>query len=207
MKAFISTLLLILAFNISCLRGQTSNGNSIIFVGEKIELKDVPAKDYETTDTTIENNEKVVHHSVIMDNVFLAKYKVLKVVRGEYRSDTIEFTVFDHYGIPAFSKYQTVLLLVNREENKYYHEKYKFVDVYKTKNGKWATSGDHYKFIDDDSEIKPYKINVDPTVFYDLKKYDKSRIDKFFPRKYFKIKDQKAYPLKGVYIDDLFKDE
>ena len=74
------------------------NNRLFVFVGKKIAIQ----------------NEPYVRGS--LDNGFTAKYKVLQRVYGNYEKDTIEFTAYDHYGIPAFSKYKNVLLFVSEYE-------------------------------------------------------------------------------------------
>jgi hypothetical protein len=81
-----------------------------------------------------------------MDSKFEARYRVLQLVFGKYEGNEITFTVYDHYGDPRFARYDTVLLFVSRHEGHLYHEKYQFFDVYPTKDGRWATPGDPYKY-------------------------------------------------------------
>lgn len=49
--------------------------------------------------------------------------------------------MYDHYGEPGFAHYDTVLMFVRRF-GKLYHEKYVFVPVYLTVDGRWASCGD-----------------------------------------------------------------
>ena len=91
-----------------------------VFVGEKIFVQELP------------------HNDNSIDAKFKAKYKILQRVYGNFSKDTIEFEVYDHYGVPGFSHYKNVLLFVSEYEGKYYHEKYQYFDVYQTNSGKWA---------------------------------------------------------------------
>src|SRR5690606_18321373 len=77
---------------------------------------------------------------------FQARYRVLKLLAGEHGGEILEFTVYDHYGYPRFAQFTNALLFVSRWENRLYHEKYQFFDVYPTKDGRWATCGDPYKY-------------------------------------------------------------
>lgn len=188
--------------------GQTHKDSLIVFVGEIIEVKYSPEeKKQGLPDTVIRNGKKVIEETITIsiDSRYLARYKVLQLVYGTYKEDTIEFIVYDHYGQPGFSKYKTVLLFVSKLKGKLYHEKYQYFDVYKTTDNRWASPGDPYKF---DSyhkkELKPQKIKFKENVFYDLQQYDKDRIKSLFPQEYYRISRKKAYPLVGTYIEDLF---
>ena len=168
------------------------NNRLFVFVGEKITVKDEP----------------YVQGS--LDNGFTAKYKVLERVYGNYEKDTIEFTANDHYGIPPFTKYKNALLFVIEYEGKYYHEKYQYNDVYKTKNGRWAGSYAMYDYADEYNKhttVKPERINFIQEVSYPTKiKYNDGTIEKLsFPEPYFKIAGDKAIAVYGNYIEELFQ--
>jgi hypothetical protein len=79
---------------------------------------------------------------MVLDAEFKARYEVLHLVFGSYTPKEISFTVYDHYGEPAFSQYDTALMFVARSKGKFYHEKYLFFPVYPTTNGRWASCGD-----------------------------------------------------------------
>ena len=111
------------------------------FVGEKIELKDLPSEGGD------------------FDNAYLATYRILQRVYGYFKSDTISFRVYSHKGFPMFAQFPYVLLYVSKGKSYYYHEKYQFNQVYQTKDGRWAGySNDYNNQIDQDSVIKPQKI-------------------------------------------------
>ncbi len=188
--------------------GQSRKDSLIVFVGEILEVKYSPEEMNEAPpDTIIRNGKKTVEKTVIisMDSRYVAKYKVLQLLHGTYQEDTIEFSAYDHYGQPPFSKYKTVLLFVSNYNGKLYHEKYQYFDVYQNTDNKWASPGDPYKFDNHHrKDLKPQRIQFKENVFYDLKQYDKDRIKEFFPTKYFSIIEDKAYPIVGTYIEDLF---
>jgi hypothetical protein len=169
-------------------------GTLYVFVGEKIELMPF--------------DEGKVEGELVNDNAFKARYRVLYNVYGGYYSDTIEFEVHDHYGSPAFAEFSHVLLFVSEINGKFYHEKYQYFDVYKTRDGRWAGDGDPYKF-DGQIEksrrlVKPIPITFEKVVAFDLKDLDRSLIHKFYPAPYYKVQNQKAYALMGNYVEDLF---
>ncbi len=106
-------------------QAQTAKDSLYVFVGEKIEVnKFFLAKN---------------PNQLIGNAAFRAKYRIVQQVYGHYPYDTIEFIAYDHYGTPAFSKYEHALLYVSKYEGKLYHEKYQYADVYRTENGRWAS--------------------------------------------------------------------
>ena len=74
-----------------------------------------------------------------MDEAFTCKYKVVKNIFNDLKTDTIEFEAYDHYGRPGFEEYEYVILYIsiNKDEGNYYHRKYQFDAVRKTKDGTW----------------------------------------------------------------------
>lgn len=77
---------------------------------------------------------------VLMDQVFLARYRVLQTVVGDYEADEIKFLVFDHYGRPAFADAEVVLLPIRRYGDEYEHEKYMYAPLRKFL-GRWTGPG------------------------------------------------------------------
>ena len=203
----VSVVILMIFFSLQTSFEQTRNDSLIVFVGEKIEVNYVESP-RSVSDTIIEGNDTIVRISVRMDSEYLAKYKILQLIHGSYKSDTIEFTVFDHYGKPAFSKYQTVLLFVSDYDGKLYHEKYQYFDVYMTENGKWASPyskeayNHHFK---DNITVKPEIIPFTDKVFYPIGKIPKSEIKEWFPEPYYKIEKKRAISIYGNYVEELFK--
>lgn len=165
--------------------------NVYVFVGQKLHLNS-------------EQNPYYCNFVLFMDSRFKAEYKILKQVAGKFPKDTIRFTVFDHYGIPAFSKYENVLLFVNEYCGELYHEKYQYFDLYKTADGKWASPGDPYKY---DGyfrkNLKAQNIQFADSVWFDISELGEAAIKQQFPAPFYKIEGQKAIPIMGSYIDDL----
>ena len=165
----------------------------LVFVGEKIEVKYIPEKD-----TSV----------LMLDGEYHAKYKILQNVYGEFTKDTIEFTAFDHYGEPAFSNYKNVLLFVSKHGGKYYHQKYQFYVVYKTKDDRWAGS---YSVRDlgynnkRNENVSAQKIKFNDDVFIPLTLVNRKEIGCWFPAPYYKIEDDRAIPVYGNYVEELFK--
>jgi hypothetical protein len=114
--------------------------NLYAFIGEKISVIEFdPNENNERIEIDSITGDTLIHRSFVMDNGFKNKYKVIKNVYNEIKSDTVEFEAYDHYGRPGFENYKNVLLYLsyNEEENKFYHQKYIFDPIEKDKNGNW----------------------------------------------------------------------
>ena len=163
------------------------NNNLLVFVGELIQCVELPQDEGS------------------MDAKFKAKFKILQTVYGEYAFDTIEFIAYDHYGFPQFSKYKNFLMFVSKHDGKYFHEKYQFHDVYKTKNGRWAGT---VWCTNNDSNIFPHpeKIDFENTVNFPSIHKDRYGDDDDFPcgEPYYKLVGEKKIPVYGNYIEELF---
>lgn len=165
----------------SCMENPGSN-ELFVFVGKKIHV-------------TEQQHEG-------MDAKFLAKYEILEKVCGNYLQDTIEFIVYDHYGTPSFSPYENVMLFVSKYKDSFYHEKYQYFNVYKTKNGNWASPS---SWTDSDKDLPPYPLEFATAISFDVNNLKKQRIAEIYPAPYYKIENKKAIPIAGHYINDLLQ--
>jgi hypothetical protein len=170
--------------------GALDSNRLFAFVGEKLSVEPLP----ETQGS--------------MNYSFKAKYVILEKIYGDFTQDTIEFVAYDHYGIPAFSKFKNVLLFVSADSGTYYHEKYMYNDVYKTKDGRWAGaySRDYEHAYNKHTKIKPIKIDFVERVVYPVKVMDDrgNQLRYSYPQPYFRIVGDSAIPIYGNYVDDLF---
>lgn len=162
------------------------------FVGEKIEVAPI----------------KVEEGSMYYR--FIAKYRILQRVYGNYPNEIIEFEVFDHFGEPQFSKFKNVLLFVSKYNGKYYQEEYMYNDVYKTKDGRWAgtyATNDYGHDYNKKTSVEPVRIEFADEVDYPtLLRDDQGKVMKLsYPSPYFEIRGDKAVAVYGNYIEDLFK--
>lgn len=162
-----------------------------VFVGEKI---------------SVEEKKPEVNS---MDNLFIAKYKVLKVVYGKVEIDTVEFRAWDHYGVPNFAKYKNVLLYISQNKNgEWYHQKYQYSPVYQTLDGRWAApgkDGEYSHVYNTKTQIKPEKIDFKEDLCIDISNWDKENIEKHLPNPIYKIKNSKACPKMGNYVEELLE--
>ena len=169
------------------------NSKYFVFVGEKISLEPVPPK----------------AGKIPFDERFLAKYRVLEPFRGTYKGTEIEFTVFDHYGTPQFSKYKYVLLYVELYDGHYYHSKYQYSPLYKTKSGKWAgpySTDDYQHEYNKHTTIRPEIIEFTEPVVIDIPSFLTANEAKAsYPAPFYKIEGNKAIAVYGNYVDELFR--
>ena len=83
--------------------------------------------------------DTVLASGLIWDRGFRNKYRLLKNIFNELEPGTVEFVSYDHYGRPEYEKYSHVILYlsISSKDGTYYHQKYQFDPVEKTKDGTW----------------------------------------------------------------------
>ncbi|MCS3529157.1 hypothetical protein [Chryseobacterium sp. JUb7] len=165
-----------------------------IFIGKKIEVLPVDTSEYC-------NN--------LLDSKSRAIYKIEKEFSEHHSNSIITFTAYDHNSSydGIFNNYDHVLINVGDYCGELLYLKYQFFPVYKTKNGRWA-SPVQYKFesLYDFKELQPAAIEFDHSVSFDISpSLSPEQIEHKFSKKYYKIKNSKAYPIMGRYAEDLVK--
>jgi hypothetical protein len=172
----------------------TKSNRLFVFIGEKIDVHEIELK--------------AKPGQILMDGAFLAKYRVIEKVYGDYSKDTISFQAFDHYGFPPFAKFRYVLLYVSEYEGKLYHEKYQYSPVFKAKNGRWAgpyAQQDYNHPFAGSIKIKPEKIDFGLDAVFTLERQDTAYINRVFPKPYYRFEENKAIPIIGNYVPELFE--
>ncbi|MBS1594414.1 MAG: hypothetical protein JST90_08810 [Bacteroidetes bacterium] len=188
---------------------QEEKRDMIIFVGQKIEITPIAGKGITTRFDTIVNGAdttyKLNYFSYDFYQKYYARYKVLQIVQGSLKSDTINFIVLNHIGSPSFSPYETVLLFVYEKNDTLYHELYQYFDVYKTSNNRWAGSysSRDYQGKYDSITVKPERISFQDEVSFKVKSNDPKWIRYVYPKPYYKIKDGRAIAVYGNYVEQL----
>ena len=180
-----------LFFEFGLASADASNDKYFVFVGEKISVEPV---------IPIQGELKV-------DQQFIAKYRVLEKVYGNYDNELIEFNVFDHRGFPPFAKYEHALIYIVIHNGKYYHAKYMSSPLFETVDGKWAGPYDahYYSYVNNnDTQIKPEIILFRKPVIFDISHWKPSDVKKFYPKPYYKIKGKQAVAVYGNYVPELF---
>jgi hypothetical protein len=169
--------------------------DSIVFIGEKI------SEESYSPPKIVNDTLKVVY----LDYAIKVKYHILNKLRDNYDSDTIEFISFDHYGDFNFTKPKYVLLSVKKtSDGSFYLPKYEYKTVAKSIDGKWAFRGNDIRL---DKELMS-KVVFQPMLFEENFSYiikSKKRLRKRFPKAYYKRENNKMVPIKGVYVDQLYK--
>jgi hypothetical protein len=176
---------------ISCMENPGSEGKLIVIVGKKIDIKEV---------------ENPTFGLSLPYAKFIAQYKVLQKICGDYKKDEVTFTVFDHYGFPAFGNYKHALLFLANYNDTIYHEMYQYFPLYKAKDGRWASS---YQFLeyDDETKIKPEKIEFAEEVSYSTEGLTRTTTQRYYPEPYYHIDkvNKKAIAVWGNYVPELFQ--
>ncbi|GAB3586034.1 hypothetical protein GCM10027345_35080 [Hymenobacter daeguensis] len=142
-----------------------------------------------------------------MDSKFQARYQVLGNVYGRLPGDTVQFTAYDHYGMPQFSKHQTVLLFVSEYCQELIHQKYQYFPLYKTTDNRWAAPfpAEAYATRPGASILKPHRLRFREPVVTDLTDYDPALVAKRFPPPYYRIENHQAIAEYGSYVDELLE--
>jgi|SRR5690554_3663898 len=117
------------------------NVNLYAFIGEKISVTEFDPNTIKTDRMEIDSitGDTLIHKRYIMDLGFLCKYKVIKNIFNEIKTDTVEFKAYDHYGRPGFENYENSILYLSlsQDSTHYFHQKYIFDALNKSSNGKW----------------------------------------------------------------------
>lgn len=158
--------------------GRVDGDGLFVFVGEKLEVMEVPPPP-DPPDPGI--------LIIRLDYQYRARYRVIDRICGEFKGDMIEFDAFDHWGYPAFARYETVLLYVSRHGDRYVHQKYQFNDVYRTRSGEWASCGDPYRREPEvhRGDIQAVPLEFEEPLLYSVAGFTEERIAERFPVEYF----------------------
>jgi hypothetical protein len=180
--------------NCSCNENVSSEEKLLAFIGERISVKTLPIR---------EN---------LMETKFLAEYKILEKLCGHYKGDTIKFEIVNWIVDTSFKKNKHILvfLVKNKAENEdYWMRGYLYFDLFKTKDGEWASPYPSEYYSDDVSlettTIRPRKIAFVQEVSFDLDGMDKMEVTRRFPEPYYKIQNNKALAVYGNYAGELLQ--
>jgi hypothetical protein len=141
----------------------------------------------------------------IWDEKYIAQYEVLRVLCGVHPSDQIAFEVYDHYGVPAFAEFETVLLYVSRYNGRLVHQKYLYNPVYETTSGGWAGCGDPYALDDvHRGHIRAVPVSFQSEVSFPVTNLTESEVSERYPSAYFASRGERVVCTAGAPIDSLF---
>ncbi|WP_407526355.1 hypothetical protein PDL71_05295 [Lacibacter sp. MH-610] len=168
----------------------------LIFIGEKIEIKKLPESAEPCTSTHCYDK-------------FLAHYKVIEKICGNYRKNEITFLVDGYYEMPDFADYKNCLFYLSRKRNSkdtFTQLTWQYDEVYKTKSGEWASPFSAMNYMDYDSTkggIKPHKIEYAEDVTYKVKGLSRQSLNRHFPFPYFTINNKVATAHYGNTVHEL----
>ena len=192
-----------------CGENAGSDTKLFVFIGQKVEVINTPSEKDE----------------IINDAKFVATYKIIEKICGDFPGDTITFEVISTFIDSTFKGQNTTLffLLKNVEENDGYQlwgDAY--YDVYKTKDGRWASplkTNDHpwspsisllpaikrkLLLMSLPGKTFPAEIPFEQEVWYDISGMTREEIHLTYPDKYYKIEGQKAIAVYGNDVPQLF---
>jgi hypothetical protein len=203
MKKYLMLVLIFLIFG-SLVYSQ----KTLIIIGEKISasIATVPIS-YTPIFDTLTNVGFMDPSGKKIDTFFIVKviahvnravYKVLEVVKGDFKNDTVKFIFSDKNHV---SSSKNVLLFLSKTGNHSYVLKQQPVEVYITKDNRWACP--YTVEIDKYSQIKFQKLKFKSKLVFDVSMYDDEYIKKHYPSPYYKIKKNKAFAVQGIYVDEL----
>ena len=172
--------------------GEQSSETLLVFVGRQVGLRPVSV-------------EAPPGQPFIWDEKYAAEYEVLRIVCGAYPSPRIAFDVYDHYGVPAFAAFETVLLYVSRYQGRLVHEKYLYNPVYETEDGGWAGCGDPYALDGvHRGQVRAVSVRFKSKVSFPIGDLTESQVNERYPSAYFDRRDDRVYCTAGAPVDSLF---
>jgi hypothetical protein len=163
-----------------------------VFVGELLQAKTVSARE-------LHNEAR-----------FSATYRIVDRICGNYPGDTISFDVIQVSYDSAFkkNKYQLLMLTKDTAQNEnYVLWADLYFDVFKTVDKQWAGCymSKNEVIYEDQKALKPKKIKFLKDAFYDTRGMTREEIDIIYPEPFYKIKKDKAIPLLGNSIAEIFQ--
>lgn len=189
---------------------ENTSVNLFAFVGKKISVIEFDPNTEKVEKVEIDSitGEKTIHKSYIMDKGFKCKYLISRKVFNDIKKDTIDFVAYDHYGSPGFEDYENVLLYVSKsDDGKYYfHQKYQYDPLFEDKKGELFGC---FTFRTDEdflinSKLESFKIDLGNSIVYDTTTYNEFMLKTYVPKPFYKIKNNKARPVLGARIKELF---
>ena len=178
-----------------CNENQDSPKKLFVFIGELLEAKTIAAR---------ENYN---------DPRFSVKYKILERVCGNYTGDTITFNIVSTDYDSSFKRDKHLLLILIKDtaENEDYHLWGRlYYDVFKTTSGQWAgvrMPKNDAIYAGQKARLTPVQIKFSKDAYYSTKGMTREEADIAFPERFFTMKKDKAIPLLGNSIAEIFQYE
>jgi hypothetical protein len=166
----------------------------LAFIGERIAVKTLPDR---------EN---------VNEAKFLAEYKILEKLCGDYIGDTIKFEVVNWFVDSSFKKNSHILVFLVKDKagnENYWMRGYLYFDLFKTKDGQWASPypSEYYSEYTspETTTVRPRKIAFAQEVSFDLNGMNKMEIAHLFPAPFYKMQGNKAIAVYGNYVEELLQ--
>jgi hypothetical protein len=143
---------------------------------------------------------------------FTATYKILEPICGAYKGNQITFDYVSWYLDSSFKTNKYVLLILMKDKDRKARYELRggmFNDLFKTVDGKWAAPYATKVYTDYTSEgttaVRPEKIEFAKEAYYNIKGWMREEIDINYPEPYYKYEDDKAIPVCGNYVPEIFQ--
>jgi hypothetical protein len=133
----------------------------------------------------------------IIDPIDSATYKVLEVIRGDFKRDTIHFIFYDKHHVASSNH---VLLSLDKGDLGYVLTR-EPIGVYRTTDKRWASP--YITEMGKGARMPLQKIGFKPELVFDVGVYDDAYIKKHYPSPYYKIRKGKAIAVQGIYAEEL----
>jgi hypothetical protein len=171
-----------------------------VFIGKKLNVNYGGIDNYCSVNST----------RISMSTKYNARYKIIENLYGDYQNDTMKFVAYEHggNGKASFAEYEYVILYVAEYCGKLIKLRYQDNNVYKTKNGKWATPYKKLNYSKQDSaKIKqPEIIEFEKDLVFKFSRgTDSLWIERKYPKPYYEIKGVKARVIYGYYANDILE--
>lgn len=163
-----------------------------VFIGELLHAKKLPAREY------------------VNEARFSATYRIIDRICGCYTGDTIVFNVIQVFYDSSFMKHKYQLLMLTKDTAQ--NEDYVlwadlYFDVFRAANGQWigAYMPKYRTTSATPKKLQPRKMHFSKDAFYNTGGMTREEIDIAYPEAYYRIKKDKAFPLMGINIDEIFQ--
>jgi hypothetical protein len=145
---------------------------------------------------------------ISLSTKYNARYEIIENLYGDYQNDTMKFVAYEHggNGDASFAEYENAILYVAEYCGKLIKLRYLDNEVYKAKNGKWATPFKklNYRKLDSVKIKQPEIIEFEKNLIYKFdRRADSIWLERKYPKPYYQIKGAKA--IYGYYANDILE--
>jgi len=183
----------------------------IAFVGSVLDWRELPCE------RQAEASEHLAR--ACRENRYEARYRVEQVLEGEISPGSeLRFVVADHYGMPRFAQFRSVVLFLYEEAGELRHLPYEWAPAYPTSTGRYADCGcsefaeggltGHPQLqgrLDWPGEGACRELVFAPRVTVDLSHASPQRIAEFHADPDYRVGSHWADCVRGLYVEDLYE--